>query len=111
MNDLVIKAVIYKRSGNGFYGDLGGDHYATKLTTNSGKNFIIHSTPEHGTVITDTDISNKWKIVEIINIKNNKTPKELFKSVSGKTNNKITNYLTSGTCIGTSYHIKYILEQ
>ncbi|QGR53572.1 hypothetical protein [Moumouvirus maliensis] len=111
MDDLIIKAVIYKRPGNGFYGDIGGDHYGTKVTTNSGKNFLIHSTPEHGTIITNTDISNKWKIVEIISINNNKTPKELFKIVSGKTNNKIINYLTSGTCIGVSYHVKYILER
>ncbi|AAV51060.1 hypothetical protein [Acanthamoeba castellanii mimivirus] len=111
MDEIIKEAVIYKRLAHGIYGQLGGDHYAVQVTTISGKKFIIHSTPEHGTVITDVTLSNKWTLVERIKITNQKTVKKLFKEISGKTTIKFVNYVTSGTCIGTTQHIKHKLTK
>ncbi|XWV26345.1 hypothetical protein QJ857_gp0729 [Tupanvirus soda lake] len=111
MDSTIKQAQILKRPGEGLYGKLGGYHYGAQVTTDSGKKYLIHSTPTDGTVVTDCNLSKRWSTVETITINNSKTVREVFQSASGRTLNKFINYVTSGSCIGTAYSVKSDLSK
>ena len=80
---------------------IGINHQAVKITTNTGKDYIISNNPKNGIHITDASLSNKWKIEKEIIIKSEKNIGNVLTNVNGF-GNGITSYISTGTCIGTT---------
>lgn len=82
-------------------------HHGLLVTTFSHKTFLLHSTPTTGIVVTSTPLSYKWTIKKNITVVNKKTIGGAIKNVGFK--NGFTNYITGGTCIGsTNKMIRYL---
>jgi len=97
-NEIVVSASHYSRPKIG-----GGpfDHHGVVMTTNEGNQFLVHSGPDYGSVVTPaSNMSDKWVKGESITIKGTKTVQDAYNGASGRTNNKLTQYITGGTCIG-----------
>ncbi|CAH6420904.1 Hypothetical protein KVN_LOCUS70 [uncultured virus] len=108
--EIIKEAQIINRKANGLIGNFGFKHFGLIVTTIDNNKYLIHSTPDTGTCITNCTLSNKWKIMENINIIGTKSVGETFRYVSGHTNNKLINYISSGTCIFTAIRGKSFLE-
>ena len=76
------------------------NHQAIKITTDIGKKYIISNNPTNGIHITDSNLSNKWKVEKEINVKGDKKIGEILNNANG-VGNGITSYVSTGTCIGT----------
>ncbi|EFA80085.1 hypothetical protein PPL_06907 [Heterostelium album PN500] len=79
------------------------DHHGVTVKTNQGNEYLIHSTPGSGVVVTDTKhMSKNWNVDHSIPVKGEKTVHDIHKSSSGRTTNPLINYMSSGTCINTA---------
>ena len=69
-------------------------HHGIKMTTNQGNEYLQHSVPKTGPVVTDAKhMSSKWTTQNEIPINGHKTVGGTLNSVGG------TNYYATGTCI------------
>ena len=93
--------------------DISGpaNHHGVKVTTDRGNGYLIHSTPKSGTVVTDAAMSQRWSVRRDIPVSGTKTVGETFNNASGRTNNKVVNYFTSGTCINTAANAEKYLKK
>ena len=87
------------------------NHEGVQVTTDKGNKYLIHSTPKSGTVVTDCKLSKNWTVKGDIPVQGTKTVGEVFNQASGRTNNKLTNYVTSGTCINTARNAEKALKK
>ena len=81
------------------------NHQAIKITTNVGKKYIISNNPTNGIHITDSNLSNKWKVEKEINVKGDKKIGDVLNNANG-VGNGMTSYISTGTCIGTTKSIE-----
>ena len=88
----------------------GPQHHGIVVYTNKGNKFLIHSTPGEGTVVTDAGMSENWVKRKDISVRGEKMVGLVFQYASGHTNNKLVNYLTSGTCILTAEQAEFYLK-
>lgn len=109
-NEIITSASIVKRDAQSVLGTVGIKHYGVQVETQKGNSYLIHSTPASGTVVTDCKIGSNWSEVNKINVHGTKTVGNTFSHVSGRTNNKFVNYVTSGTCIGTAVRAESYLS-
>ena len=98
-DEVILSATVVKRTINNNYLQ-NIYHYGVLIQTDNNE-YLIHNTPLTGVIITETQLSNKWRIVENIDINGYKTIGGALEYAKGFTDNTIINYLTSGTCIGT----------
>ena len=83
------------------------DHHGTVVHTDKGNSYLIHSTPKHGVVATPTsNMSNNWTKSEVKNVTNGSTVQSAMNAAGGRTLNPHTNYITSGTCVGSSLRVE-----
>lgn len=88
------------------------DHHGVVLNTSTGNSYLIHSTPEAGTVVTPaSNMSKNWTKTHDIPVTGTKTVGEVFNAASGRTLNKVINYGTSQTCIGTAKNTEKALRR
>ena len=82
-------------------------HHDLLVKTSFGNTYLLHSTPTTGIVVTSTPLSHRWTIKKNITVVNKKTIGGAIQSVGFK--NGFTNYVTGGTCIGsTNKMIRYL---
>ena len=87
------------------------NHHGVVMHTDKGNKYLLHSTPDSGTVVTDAPMSDKWKTTHEIPVNGTKTVGQVFNESSGRTNNKLVNYFTSGTCIMTASNAEKALKE
>ena len=79
---------------------IGINHQAIKITTNTGKQYVMSSNPSNGIHVTDASLSNKWTTVKNIKVNGDKKIGNVMSNANG-IKNGLTSYVTTGTCIGT----------
>jgi len=89
---------------------IGINHQAIKITTDSGKKYVMSNNPTNGIHVTDANLSNKWTVKQDIKVNGNKKIGDVLNNVNG-VGNGLTSYITTGTCIGTTLLIKNELEK
>ncbi|EGG24590.1 hypothetical protein DFA_02833 [Cavenderia fasciculata] len=76
------------------------DHHGVVVKTNQGNNYLIHSVPSSGVVVTDAKyMTGNWRVDHPINVRGAKTVHGAHPSASGRSLNPMVNYVTSGSCI------------
>ena len=86
------------------------DHHGVVLNTNKGNSYLVHSGPENGVVVTPaSNMSPKWTTTNTIPVTGTKTVQDAFNGAGGRTNSKLTQYATSGTCIGAAAGVEKAL--
>ena len=89
---------------------IGINHQAVKITTDTGKKYVMSNNPTNGIHVTDANLSNKWTVKQEIKVNGNKKIGDVLNNVNG-IGNGLTSYITTGTCIGTTTSIKNELEK
>ena len=88
------------------------DHHGVVLKTNKGNVYLVHSGPESGVVVTPaSNMGSNWEITKQIPVAGIKTVQDAFNGAGGRTNSKLTQYATSGTCIGAAAGVEKALKK
>mmetsp|Transcript_7099 Transcript_7099/g.6298 ORF Transcript_7099/g.6298 Transcript_7099/m.6298 type:complete len:122 (-) Transcript_7099:187-552(-) len=108
-NERVVSANQYSRPMIG-----GGPvkHHGVVVGTAKGNSYLIHSGPGAGVVTTpSSNMSKNWTKGNAIKVNGTKTVQNAFNGAGGRTNSKMGQYLTGGTCIGATAGVKKALNK
>lgn len=85
-------------------------HHGVRVYTAEGNQYLIHSGPEHGIVVTDAkNMSEQWSVSHKIPIHQSLTVQEALRSGSGVSTGFL-NWLSGGTCIGSARAVENALS-
>ena len=89
---------------------MGINHQAIKVTTDTGKKYVISNNPKNGIHVTDSGLSKQWVVKKDIGVSGDKKIGQVLDKANG-IGNGLTSYITSGTCIGTTASVEAELSK
>ena len=89
---------------------MGINHQAIKVTTDTGKKYVISNNPKNGIHVTDSALSKQWTVKKDIKVNGDKKIGQVLSNANG-VGNGLTSYITGGTCIGTAASVEAELSK
>ncbi len=88
------------------------DHHGTVVHTKEGNSYLIHSGLKDGVVTTPaSNMSKNWSKEPSVHVSGKSTVQDAMNAAGGRTLDKTINYVTSGTCIGSSARVESHLDK